>query len=461
MTGRGGGQFFELLGRPGGIALVREGVHHPAQPNGRGRAFTLYEDITHLAVSPRALWLASRRSSLPLRRSIFKDPEAPEALMAALRSQIADLPEGSAQLARMARVEGRGSENPPLRATWGLIALCGLVFALQLLVGRDLHAVGYYSGTLVAHGDLWRLITANLLHAFPSFPLHFTLNMLSALALGVLVERTLGTPRTLCVMGAAGLVSMLACGLAGYPVVVGASGVVAGMVGALVWLEFFRSEEVPAWRRIPRRPLVVMLLLSLLLDLVVPILAGAAHLGGFVAGGVVAALVGGRPLGAPRVPAVVKIASVAVVGLTGAAGLVAAAELWRSSDYVAHNLVRFAGFPEVQAVELNNLAWMAAVDPEVTEAQLRAALALAERAVEETERSEPTLLDTLAELQFQLGAVGSALRNIDEAIALSPFERYYHEQRRRFTGERDADDRPEPGVPWDFGPSEKGPGITV
>merc|ERR1711969_360385 len=118
--------------------------------------------------------------------------------------------------------------------------------------------------------------------------------MLSALALGVLLERTIGTLRTICVMGAAGVVSMLACGLAGYPVVVGASGVVAGMVGAVAWLEFFRPEEVPAWRRIPRRPLVALLLLSLLLDLAVPILAGAAHLGGFVAGGIVAGLVGGR-----------------------------------------------------------------------------------------------------------------------------------------------------------------------
>ncbi|NRA06997.1 MAG: rhomboid family intramembrane serine protease [Myxococcales bacterium] len=461
MTERGEGQIFELLGRPGGIVLTREGFHHPAQPNGGGRAFTLYEDLTHLSLSSRALWVAARRSSLPLRRSIFKVPGAPEALLAALRARIADLPGGSAQLARMARVEERGSQNPPLWATWGLIALCGVVFVLQLLIGRDLHAVGYYSGTLVAHGDLWRLLTANLLHAFPSFPLHLVLNMLSALALGVLVERTLGTPRTLCVMGAAGIVSMLACGLAGYPVVVGASGVVAGMVGAVVWLEFFRPEEVPAWRRIPRRPLVVLLLLSLLLDLVVPILAGAAHLGGFVAGGVVAALVGGRPVGSPRVPAAVKIASAAVVLVTGAAGLVAAAELWRSPDYVAHNLVRFAEFPEVRSAELNNLAWMTAIDPDVTEAQLWAALALAERAVAETQRSEPTILDTLAELQFQLGAVGPALLSIDEAIALSPFERYYHEQRRRFTGERDADDRPEPGMPWDFGPPEKGPGVTV
>ena len=33
---------------------------------------------------------------------------------------------------------------------------------------------------------------------------------------------------------------------------------------------------------------------------------------------------------------------------------------------------------------------------------------------------------------------------IDEAIRLAPHERYFLEQRRRFTGERAADDRPDP-----------------
>ena len=39
--------------------------------------------------------------------------------------------------------------------------------------------------------------------------------------------------------------------------------------------------------------------------------------------------------------------------------------------------------------------------------------------------------------------VGAVL-TIDEAIRLAPQERYFFEQRRRFTGERAAEDRPEP-----------------
>ena len=94
---------------------------------------------------------------------------------------------------------------------------------------------------------------------------------------------------------------------------------------------------------------------------------------------------------------------------------------------------------------------------------LEAALAMAERAVLETERAEPTLLDTLAEVQFQLGQSEAAVATIQEAIVHQPFEPYYREQLRRFLGERDAEDRPDPPG---FGPSPlpaegEEPGISV
>jgi hypothetical protein len=53
-------------------------------------------------------------------------------------------------------------------------------------------------------------------------------------------------------------------------------------------------------------------------------------------------------------------------------------------------------------------------------------------------------LDTLAEALFQSGDRLGALLMIEEAIRLQPREPYYHEQRRRFIGERDAADRPPP-----------------
>ena len=92
---------------------------------------------------------------------------------------------------------------------------------------------------------------------------------------------------------------------------------------------------------------------------------------------------------------------------------------------------------------------------------------MAERAVDETARSNPDLLDTLAEVLFQLGDAGAAVDVIDEAIALTGGAPYFVEQRRRFIGERPADDRPAPpDVPWPFSrpPThlfEETPGISI
>jgi hypothetical protein len=94
---------------------------------------------------------------------------------------------------------------------------------------------------------------------------------------------------------------------------------------------------------------------------------------------------------------------------------------------------------------------------------------LAQRAVEATQRRDATILDTLAEVQFQLGHPESAIAIIDEAIKREPDEVYYREQRRRFLGERARDDRPDPPLPdspWSPSPepeepAEGDPGITV
>jgi hypothetical protein len=65
------------------------------------------------------------------------------------------------------------------------------------------------------------------------------------------------------------------------------------------------------------------------------------------------------------------------------------------------------------------------------------------------------MLDTLAEVYFVAGRVEDAVATIDEAIALAPHVRYFHEQRQRFTGERDPDIRTvlPGGPPWLSSPS--------
>jgi tetratricopeptide (TPR) repeat protein len=135
------------------------------------------------------------------------------------------------------------------------------------------------------------------------------------------------------------------------------------------------------------------------------------------------------------------VASVSIVAITALAVGAAGLQLSRD-DYVAWHLTRLASLEGIPAAELNNAAWFIAIGKEVTEAQLEAALKLAERAVDETGGEHATMIDTLAELQFQLGHSEAAVVTIDRAIALEPEESYYREQRRRFTGERPAHDRP-------------------
>ena len=118
--------------------------------------------------------------------------------------------------------------------------------------------------------------------------------------------------------------------------------------------------------------------------------------------------------------------------------------------------------PEV----LNNEAWLIAISEQPSEGLLDVALRLAERAVEETGRADPNVLDTLAEVRFGSGDTEGAVSAIDEAIRLAPDEDYFREQRRRFTGERAAGDRPEPPEapfePLPIPPPPKGaPGLRV
>jgi membrane associated rhomboid family serine protease len=443
------GQVFPLRGGQGSIVLRSDGMEHPVHARRRRRIVTAYADITHLTTSNQAVWIGTKRSVYILSRSMFAQTGGPENLVTALSQRIALEPGGAAQLARMAAIERTGHRRRPLRATWAMTAACFAVFLAQLWGGPDVKLVAEFVPNFFADGDLWRVVTANLIHAAPQVPLHLGLNMLALIVLGALVERPLGAARTVTVMGVSGVTSMLATGLGdGWPVV-GASGVVFGLVGSALWLEFAWAERLPAWWRFPRRSLLILLGLNAVIGFVVPMISGSAHLGGFLGGLAVTALMVRRPNGFDA-PSRWVIVSSALVGiLTLVAVWSAGWELARPGEYAARHATRLASMPDITATQLNDTAWIIAISHEPSRELLQAALALAQRAVTQTQRLDPNVLDTLAEVQFNLGWSDQAIRTIDEAIARAPSESYFREQRRRFTGERDADDRPAaPLPPW-------------
>jgi hypothetical protein len=230
--------------------------------------------------------------------------------------------------------------------------------------------------------------------------------------------------------------------------VVGISGVVFGLMAGLLWVELRCADSLPVWWRIPRRMLFLVcggLVIDAGLGFVIPIIAGEAHLGGFAAGLLTTALVTPRSLGAPS--RAVRLGGRAVIAATAAAVLVTAAMLAAPGDFEARHALRVMNLPGVSPEELNNRAWVLATVPNTTPERLSVALRLAERAVEESQHRDATILDTLAEVQFLLGDPARAIQTIDEAIAREPDEKYYREQRRRFLGERARDDRPDPPLP--------------
>jgi len=251
------------------------------------------------------------------------------------------------------------------------------------------------------------------------------------------------------VMVAAGLGAMVASMWSALPVV-GVSGILCGLLAALLWLELRFADALPAWWRVPRRALFGVIGLTALLSLL-PFVAAGAHAGGFAGGGIAAAALAWR---GPRT----RPSGIGLRALAGASAAVAAlaiavagGQLLHPGEFAVRHAERLRRLPDVSAEELNEAAWNVAIDEAASPEALEAALELAERAADDTDHAAAHILDTLAEVHFQLGHRAEAVAAIEEAILRDPDEDYYREQRRRFLGERNSEDRP------DFPPQQPQP----
>jgi hypothetical protein len=106
--------------------------------------------------------------------------------------------------------------------------------------------------------------------------------------------------------------------------------------------------------------------------------------------------------------------------------------------------IRVLQMPDPRVGYDNEAAWRMLTESEPTETGLDVALVLALRAARYSDWRDPNVLDTLAEALFASGDIGGSLEVIDQAIFLSHGYRYFVQQRQRFSGQRDPDDRPDP-----------------
>ena len=140
------------------------------------------------------------------------------------------------------------------------------------------------------HREWWRLLTSMFLHANTT---HLYFNMAALWVLGLIIDSTLGTPRFLAVYVAAGIGGGLMVVALGQERTLGSSGAIYGLMGAVL---YFGCHALKAGHRSAAKRMLMasatLVGFNLLLSFAIPIISIAAHVGGLIAGFVVAALVG-------------------------------------------------------------------------------------------------------------------------------------------------------------------------
>jgi membrane associated rhomboid family serine protease len=223
-------------------------------------------------------------------------------------------------------------------ATFTFVFLTANVFLFLLMEwwgGTEdfavLRAFGAKYNRLIDAGEWWRLVTPVFIHIGW---LHIFVNMYSLFVLGPYVERLYGSSRFVffwIATGIAGQVaSYFAASVGGRPGVVGsflfrggdgpqagASGALFGLVGVLfVFGIKFRHELPEGFKRAFGIGMLPTILINLVIGYTLPFIDNAAHLGGFAAGALLAALFSyKRPGQTPRVALAWHAAQIAALAL--------------------------------------------------------------------------------------------------------------------------------------------------
>jgi len=239
----------------------------------------------------------------------FVEPDAVDRFAAAVRAGIERLPDADVRFARLERraAAAAAAQTGRMWLTWSLPGVFLTIFSLQCWVAARAGELfplqaGGASRELVQNGELFRLVTANLLHG--SF-LHLAGNTVFLVLLGFALERLVGTVRFGLVLGSAALGGMGAVVLAGgEAIAIGSSTGVFGLAALLVWVVVCLRDDLPGnLRNLPPWSVPLLVLVAtgydyFLIEIVLGIpVSVAAHVGGAAGGLLVSAwVVRGSPL---------------------------------------------------------------------------------------------------------------------------------------------------------------------
>jgi membrane associated rhomboid family serine protease len=198
---------------------------------------------------------------------------------------------------------GTVAAGKPL-VTFGIIALCAILYILQWLIPgqavyENLAFASVYASPEYGVFEPWRMLTSAFLHS-QSFILHIVLNMYMLWIFGQALEPLLGRIRFLAVYllsaigGSVGYLLLTPAYIPGQPLsgVVGASGAIFGLFGAMLVVQRHRGGDT--------RQLWILIAINGVIGFIVPQIAWQAHLGGLVTGAACAAALAYAPKGPRR-----------------------------------------------------------------------------------------------------------------------------------------------------------------
>lgn len=155
-------------------------------------------------------------------------------------------------------VDAQHSADRPAWLVWGLILLLLAVFGLQLGSGDGLREWALVPSQVLRGEAVWTVFTSALLHGGLA---HFAGNAYMLWMAGDNLEARLGSPATLGLYGVSGLAAsaaVLATDPGGTVPYLGASGCIAGLLGAYsVMFPRSRVHVLPRWGFAVFRPLAV------------------------------------------------------------------------------------------------------------------------------------------------------------------------------------------------------------
>jgi membrane associated rhomboid family serine protease len=176
------------------------------------------------------------------------------------------------------RAPGTSTQAPVTKTLIGINALIFLVTLVQGSGGSpggSLYLKMVLFGPWVGQGDWWRLVTAMFLHA--SF-LHIGFNMLALWWIGAPVEGYLGTRRYLGLYFVSGLAGAAGALLQSPTTpVVGASGAIFGILGAMLILEYQATGSLAG-------NAMTWIVINLVLSFTLSNISFGGHIGGLIGG---------------------------------------------------------------------------------------------------------------------------------------------------------------------------------